>query len=264
MTPPLKQRKARFTTGLPAILNYRGREYPGIGENLSREGMLLVGHLPWPEDSRVRVTLRTPDGRLAVDVDCRVAQVVENAEEGQVRLGLEFRELAPEVARDLDALVARIVEGVGANPLDLLPVRAKPSEVIRALERMPIAHRVSLAKRASPAQRDLLRLDPKPQVLEALARNPHLTPSEAKKLARLQQLLPSTLAVLAADPRWADDDELKVLVATHPRVPIQVAEDVVRELGPMAVRRVLMSPGLNPVTRQKLMASTTQRGNRGS
>lgn len=258
-----KRTEIRFQTGLPAVLHYHGRNYPCLATSLSRSGVLLSGEIPWPSETEVSFTVSNAEGQLRMRLSGRVAHVYQDVGQHKTRVGLEFDSIPEECSRTMDALVARVMEGTDLAPLKLLRAGSPPSEVIKALERIPLAHRISLAKRANPVERGFLRQDPKPQVLEALARNPNLTPTEIKQLVRMHQLLPSTLEFIADDSRWVNDEELKLLVATHPRVSLQVAEEVVETLGEQARRKVLMKPGLNAELRKKLVARATERRRRG-
>lgn len=258
-----KRTQLRFRSGLPATLHYHGRDYPCLATSLSRSGVLLSGEIPWPSETEVTLTISNAEGELRFTLSGRVAHVYQDVEQQQTRVGVEFDRVPRDCREVMEALLSRVVEGTELAPLKLLRPGSPPREVIKALERIPLAHRVALAKRANPVERGFLRQDPKPQVLESLARNPNITPSEIKQLARMHQLLPSTLEFIAEDSRWVHDEELKLLVATHPRVTLQVAEQVIDTLGDQARRKVLLKPGLNPVLRAKLVSRDTERRRRG-
>jgi hypothetical protein len=253
-----KRQAARFGAGLPAILRGRGAEHPCEAIDLSRSGALLVGALPESPESRPLVTIRTSEERLRLDCRVRVVRTARDTD-GQVVIGVRFVDLDDEQVKTLELLIARVVEGSAPAPLRSLPAGAGPEEVRRALEKVSLPHRIALAGRASARERAYLMQDPHPQVLEALARNPTLNLHEAKALLRMHQLLPTTLDSMADDPRWGTDEELKILLATHPRTTVQIAEKVISRLSESGVNRVLQRSGLPLEVKAKLLDPQARR-----
>lgn len=247
-----QRRPARFAAGISAIAHLRGRDYPCEAHNLNRTGVLLIGEIPRPDEPEIETTLRSAGGDLQIRVRGRVAHVSEATETGSIKIGLAFEAVDEATLEALERLVSRVVEGRAPAPLAELASGAPPSEVLAALEKIQLPHRIALAGRALPRERAFLMMDPRPQVLEALARNTGLTLSEAKVLARLSQLLPSTVAVMAEDPRWERDKELRLMLICHPRVQLHVAEKMVSAMNEMEQRKVMQKPGINPVLREKL------------
>ena len=245
------------------MLHYHGRDYICMATALSRSGLMLIGKIPWPSDKAVSVTLTNAESTLELEFMGRVAHVFQDVEKQETHIGLEFALIRSSDRRILETLMARVIEGTDLAPLKLLRPGSPPKEVIKALDRIPLAHRITLAKRANPVERGYLRQDPKPQVLESLARNPNLTPSEIKQLARMHQLLPATLEFIAEDSRWVKDTELKVLLVTHPRIPLKLAEQIVETVSEQVRRKILNKPGLSPVLRDKLLSASTERRRRG-
>jgi len=255
ITPSPKRSASRFKTALPATLHCDEGEFDCHADSLSRTGALLIGTLPWPSNSEVRVSLGDRSARE--EIAARVVHVFED--EAATRIGIEFVELTDSARQTVDGLVSRAVEGRMPAALSELSRGAAPGAVAAALERIPVAHRVALAMRAMPKERLFLMQDPLPQVLEALARNPNITQNEIKTLARKHQLLPATIEAIAKDRRWAKDAELKTLLATHPRINLKVAEKLVESMNEMGQRKVLQTPGLSPALRTQL---TRKFGNR--
>ena len=247
-------RANRFQAGIPAELHYEGKDFPCVGKSVSRTGVLLEGHIPWPADAEVEVTLRTPTGDLRLDATGRVVHVFHTDDVGAIRLGLEFERLTDEQRRTLESLVNRVTESVSPAPLEMLPRGAPLSRVRAALESIPVPHRITLAQRAQLKERVFLREDTNLQVLEGLARNPNISLLEVKILIRKPQLLPTTIELVARDPRWAKEEELNIVLATHPRVSLMVAEEVVSRMNGRSLKKVLRAPGLNPMLRTKLLA----------
>jgi hypothetical protein len=250
---------ARFRAGLPSELLYDGRTHPCAAHDLSRSGVLLVGELPRPEGPTAEVILRSPTGDLELRATVRVKRIEIDEVEQALRIGVEFGALAPEQLAELESLVARVVEDRAPAPLAALPAGASPQQIREALISVPLAHRVTLAGRALPPDRELLLHDPSPQVLDALARNPRLLNHEARKLLLRRDLLPGTLEVLGRDPRWAADEELRLFIITHVRAPFALVDRLVAKLTPAERERVLRRPGLNAGVRAKLMAQLPRR-----
>ncbi len=247
-----KRGASRFLAGLPAVLTWEGDDYVCLAGDLSRSGVLLTGNLPSSSGPLVTVSLSSVAGDLRLTAVGQVARVIEDHENGEVRLGVTFDELTDRQRETLESLVARVVEGVSPAALESLPPDAQPRQIREALERIPVAHRASVAARGAVREREIMLHDSDPQVLDALARNPNLTPPEARVLLRARQLLPRTLQHLARDGRWTGSDEFKLHIACHPNAPLAVAERLVEGLSPDGRRRALVQPGLNPTLRMKL------------
>ena len=251
-THPGKRGRFRFLAGLTATLHYRGQDFNCEATNLSRSGVLLTGAMPPPEEPDLEVTLESSSGDRKVRLRARVARVAHDDETDETTVGLQFEGFDSEQENGLRALLARVVEGVAPAPIMSLGVRTRPNEARKALEKMTLAHRVNLATHAKAIERSHLKHDPNPQVLDALARNPCIHLQELKDLVRRPQILPGTLEIVANDARWKADDELKIIIATHPRVTMKIAEQVVSRMSDVAIRKVLERSGLHPDLREKL------------
>lgn len=251
--------QSRFLASLPATLYHESQEHPCEAFNLSRSGVLLTGRLPQPEEPDLELRIATAAGDLELRTVARVVHVQHDAEQGETKLGLQFMELSAAQKETIDLLVARIVEGRAPAALEGLKRGASEAESRKALKKVSAAHRVALALRGQAREREFLRRDPDPHVLQALARNPRITLPEIINLARVGHLLPSTLEIMSIDPRWSRDDELKILIATHPRVTFQTADRIVSGMGDVVLQRLLSRPGLQPAVREKLMARLTRK-----
>jgi hypothetical protein len=250
--PSNRRQESRFAAGLTAILDAGRGDLPCRAENLSRGGVLLTGALPLDAGPNVRVTLTSTAGDLTLEVSGRVCRVLPDPEGGQHRLGIEFDELGPTDRQVLEDLVARVVEGMSPAAFADLRPGASAAEVREALERVPLAHRVALATRAQSRDREILIQDTNPLVLDALARNPNLTPLDFRALLRVRGLLPRTLQGLARDGKWSGSEEMRILIASHPNTPFADAERLAQTLGPDGRRKLLRRPGVNPALRLKL------------
>jgi len=255
--------KSRFVTALPAVLHADGADVVCRAGNVSRAGALLEGRMPVPGSPDVELTLSTAQGDRSVRVRAQLMHAHEDSESGEVRLGVRFEGLTVDQGEAIDSIVSRVVEGMAPAALALIDPKASVGEIRAALSRITPAHRLTLASRtADPVERGILRHDADPHVLEGLARNPNSNLPEIKTLLRRTDLLPSTLEIVAGDPRWTTDEELKIMVATHPRVTFLTADKVVNQLSPLALDRVVRRPGLQPGVKQKLMVRLSRK-NRG-
>jgi hypothetical protein len=251
--------KPRFLAALPASLRCGEKELPCEAFNLSRSGVLLIGNLPQPEEPDLEVRITTPSGDLELRALARVVHAQSDPASGESKLGLQFSQLEPAQNETIDLLVARIVEGMAPAALDTLPRGASATRTREALKKIPVPHRVALARRGQAREREILRQDPDPHVLDALARNPRITLPEIIALARLPHLLPSTIETMAADPRWKLNDEVRIMLATHPRASFATADRIVSGMSEVVLQRALHRPGLNPGVREKLMTRLSRK-----
>jgi hypothetical protein len=250
-------RGSRFAAGLPAILHLHKNDYECVAYNLSRTGSLVVGQFPSLVGYRVEVTFRYPQGDLSVRLAGRAVRA--DHEEGEDHLALEFMEIDDDKRDALEILLARVIEGHSPAPIEALRPGAPVNEVRRALEQVPVPHRISLATRAKPREREFLCQDTHPQVLEALVRNPNLRPDEARTIAELPHLQPSTLELLSRDPRWANDEAMSCAIVAHPRTPLTLAQRIVDKLKPAAIKKLIQMPGVPPSIRTQLQRKLVRR-----
>jgi len=237
-------RGSRFAAGLPAILHLQKNDYECVAYNLSRSGTLVVGRFPGLAGYRVEVTFRQPQGEMSVRLAGRVVRAEH--EEGDDHLALEFMELDEEKQDALEILLARVIEGHSPAPIETLRPGAPVHEVRRALEQVPLPHRISLATRATPREREFLCQDMHPQVLEALVRNPNLRLPEARSLATVPL-------------RWANDEEVNFAIVAHPRTPLVLARKIVDKLKPPVLKKLIQMPGVPPSIRTELQRRRTRR-----
>lgn len=244
---------SRFRSSLPAVLLVGPVEHPCEAANIGRTGCLLLGPIRSRAGAEVRVRIRTTTGDREVEVPARVVWVDTDPGGVTSRVGVEFGELDDGPREELELMISRVVEGVAPAVFESIGERASPEEIRIVLDKVPLAHRVALARRALPREREILVHDPNPQVLESLARNPQLRPLEIRTMLRLPLLLPTTLQVLARDPRWRSSEELQMLIGAHHNAPMSLAEEIAGRLSPAFVRRMVQLPGLNGTLRRKLL-----------
>jgi hypothetical protein len=244
----------RFKASLPARLIHEGRELHCTAYDLSRNGVLLTGRLPSPESPDVEAIISSAAGDLELRVTAMLVHVQRSEKDGLTKLGLQFQELTAKQTKTVEAMVCRVMEGMAPAALAALSKKASAGEIRQALNDIPLPHRIMFARRGQLKERAIIRHDSSPEVLEALARNPNILLPEILALARVRHLAPATVTLISEDPRWAGNEELKLLLATHPRVTFQTADRIASSLGELALQRLLRRSGLQPGVRKKLMA----------
>lgn len=250
----------RFRIGVSAEVVVGEQTVACEAQNISRSGVLLVGHFPASCPDNLEVALKAPTGPLVVNLSGRVIRLDRDAEGGDDTLALEFVNMDDSRRDALDVLLARLLEAPpSAGGLESLKPGSPPQEIKRVLEAIPLPQRIALATRAGVKEREYLRLDTNPAVLEALVRNPSLTIAEARLVATSVYLSGGTLDVLAVDIRFKEDEELRIAIASHPRVSLGTAEKVTAEFKVPQIKKLLAKPTLNQTLREKLFRRTTQR-----
>jgi len=249
----------RFLAALPAVIHVEGQDVPAQAGDISRSGALLECRLEQPTTPDLEVTLSTATGDRSVRLDARIMHAHQDGE--SLRLGVQFGDMTAAQHDTLALILSRVVEGLAPAALRDIDPAASVTEIRAALGRISQAHRAALAARTTePVERGLLRQDTDAHVLEALARNPNSNLPEIKNLLRRTELLPSTLELIATDPRWPlGDEELRILIATHPRVTFVTADRVASQLTDLGRDRLVRRPGLQPGVKQKLMAQLSRK-----
>lgn len=249
----------RFAADLQAEVRIRGKSHSCTAHDLSRSGVMLIGTVPRPMDGdEIELEVHAPGADLVLRVKGRMARFKRDPAEGDAQLAVSFDVMQPEQQQTLEAMIGRVVQGQAEVSLDELRPGAPPVEVRKVLDRIPLPHRVALATKGKPREREHLRHDSHPLVLEALVRNANLLAHEAREIAKTPTLMPSTLEILAKDQRWERDEDMKVLLITHPRVPIPLAEKLISKLKPVSIRKALERSTLNDMLRTRLLREKTR------
>lgn len=250
-----RSRAFRVEGDIPVGIVEEGGELRCTALNLSRTGMLLVGLPSWPAEPVFSVVIRTPGGDLHAGLRVRAVRTVPVPDGSETQLAVEFLEMSASERQALEFLLQRLLEGRSSAPgrLPEIPPGTPPHEARKILDTVPMPHRIAVAARGGPKERESLLHDQNPQVLDTLARNPMLTSEEARVLASLPLILPNTLATLAHDERWLRDEEVRVAIVGNPRVPFPVAEKVMDTLSAAAKRRALLKPSIHPLVRTALL-----------
>ena len=249
MTEPV-HRAHRFEASLPAVLLHEGNELPCEADNFSRSGLLLAGRSDWPDNDTFKIVLRSASGDLQIPLVVRVVRRIPPSETTGLRLAVEFVGIDEETRERLEFLLRRVIEGRGKAPnLPEIPQGARPHEIRKLLDTVPLSVRVSLAGHGGPKEREPLLHDQQPAVLEALARNPSLLVLEARTLAGSIHSSSSVLTALVTDGRFAGDEELRVMVLAHSKVPPANVEKIAAALSLVALRRALTKSSLTSAAR---------------
>jgi hypothetical protein len=246
----------RIRKGVRAELSLGDRTVECEAQNLSRGGVLLVGDLQGPLEGTVELALMAPTGSLTLHLSARVIRVEPDPGGDGARMALEFVDMDDSRRDAIEVFVARLLEAPAASSFDHLKPGAPPQDVKKALEAIPLPQRISMSSRAPLKDREILRLDSNPAVLEALVRNPGLGVEEARAIAASAYLLPGTLDALANDLRFKDDEALRIAVASHPRVSFPTAEKVTADFKVPQIKKLLARPGVSQALREKLFRRT--------
>ena len=248
----------RFRAGVRVTLDSSDGIVECEAENISKTGVLLVGPLPHPASETLDFTISAPTGTLKVALSGRVVRV-ETDGGGDLRVALEFVGIDDARQAGLDALISRLLQVSAVVQFDQLKPGSPPQEIKKSLEAIPLPQRIALSSRAGPKEREILRQDTQPAVLEALAHNPSLTVAEARLLSASTHLTSGTLEALANDFRFKDDEELRMNVVTNPRVIMSTAERITAGFKVPQLKKLLARPGLNQTLREKLLRRSTER-----
>ncbi|HXV77973.1 MAG TPA: hypothetical protein VD788_16810, partial [Candidatus Polarisedimenticolaceae bacterium] len=82
---------------------------------------------------------------------------------------------------------------------------------------------------------------------------------EIHSLLRRTDLLPATLESIASNPRFNHDEQVRIAVATHPRVTFPTADKIVAQMNEITLDKLIRRPGLQPGVKQKLMAKLSRK-----
>jgi hypothetical protein len=164
------------------------------------------------------------------------------------------RDLYREASQRGDEAVMRLLRSAGGGEHDEVPVRLSPE-----LAEIPLGRRRSLAKGDDPLLLEKLALDPDPQVIANLLRNPRLREAEVVRIAALRTVPTSTLIEVARAPRWSKRTHVRVALARNPNCPLDVALQALGTLPLPELREMRGDPGLPDETRRQVLAEIERR-----
>jgi hypothetical protein len=244
---------SRFQSNLGGTIEADDRESECAVSNLSRTGALVAGKFPPPDSSEVWLTVRSPSGDLKLSLPCKITRTSIDPDNGVCSLGVEFLKIHDEDRPTLEALISRVVEGVSMAGLENLPDNATPQQIRKALETIPLPHRIQVASRGTPKEREIMMHDTNLQVVDALARNPSLLPHEVLAILRTRNILPHTLELIGKDPRWAGSEQVRIKVAAHRSTPPPVADSIISAMPQPMLKKLIRSPDLPAALRDKVL-----------
>ncbi len=197
---------------------------------------------PHASAAAVAVLLRARHLRSAYRVRCEIASHRQSPEVDAIGMvpGLYWRDLArmgsdtrvrPRVRRSADLALSARLPG------------------------MALGERVALARAASPALIQQLRLDPHPRVVAALLDNRRMTEDLLLPLVASAVAASESLRVVARHPRWGVRYPVRAALAGNRRTPVEVALDLLPALRKSELRRVRNDLRLDPnvVRRARLL-----------
>jgi hypothetical protein len=143
-------------------------------------------------------------------------------------------------AEGAEAVVQRLREEAAGESLLALerlirqpvaPLRASqapPADEERQLDRgrgrpLTLGERKALARRPNRETLEKLLLDPHPQVIRGLLRNPRLTEDDVVRLASRRPNNESVLAEIARSTRWIHRARVRLAIILNPSTPIEIA-----------------------------------------
>lgn len=140
-------------------------------------------------------------------------------------------------------------------------VRSSAAAILAVrLPEMEPGERVTLARAAPAAIIPLLLREPDPMVVRAALDNPRTRGEEVVAVVDRPDAPPAILQVVAESPRFAGRDDLRLLIAAHPRTPVVTALKIVNTLPTGALTRLVASESLPALVR---VAATRRLGETG-
>jgi len=110
--------------------------------------------------------------------------------------------------------------------LDLPPLDARldpaPPPLPRAMAKVPLGVRRSLARRNDIGLIERLLCDPDPAVLENLLNNPRITELEVVRMAARSPVREAVLTAIARHPRWGIRQRVRITLAHNPGTPTAI------------------------------------------
>jgi hypothetical protein len=107
--------------------------------------------------------------------------------------------------------------------LDLPPMDARlapaPPPLPKAMAKLPLGVRRSLARRNDIGVIERLLGDPDPAVIENLLNNPRITEAEVVRMAARSPVREQVLTAIARHPRWGLRQRVRVTLAHNPATP---------------------------------------------
>jgi hypothetical protein len=114
---------------------------------------------------------------------------------------------------------------------------------------LTLGERKSLARKSSRAMMDKLLLDPHPEVIRQLLRNPLVTEDDVLRLAAKRPNRPDVLTEIARSVRFIHRAPVRLAVILNPDTPLEIAGPIAGLLMRQELRLVAESTHVSPAVR---------------
>jgi len=164
----------------------------------------------------------------------------------------------------MDDVVQRLREEAAGRSLLALerlirhPVRVGRAEAVSRADRVPfdgrgrpltLGERKSLARRPDRDLMQRLMLDPHPDVIHRLLRNPRVLEDDVVRLAAKRPGRGGVLAVIARSTKWVHRPRVRMALVLNPRTPLEIAARIAGLLLRPELELVAGSPHVPPAVR---------------
>lgn len=112
------------------------------------------------------------------------------------------------------------------------------------LPELSLGEKITLARAAPPPLLGLLLRDSSAEVMRAALENRHTQPEDVAPLLEDESTAPAVLRAIAESPRFGGRDDLRLVIAAHPRTPAAVALRLLGRMEPTDLARLLAEPEL--------------------
>lgn len=129
--------------------------------------------------------------------------------------------------------------------------RAADRRLMARLTTLAVGEKVTVARRGSPRVLGQLRHDPTPRVMAALLENPRLTEGVLLPLLSSDDVQPPVLELIARNRRWGVRHEVRYLLCTNPRTPVQTSLPILPFLRKRELQTVAREVRLPPPVRRR-------------
>ncbi len=129
--------------------------------------------------------------------------------------------------------------------------RAADRRLMARLSSLAVGEKMTVARRASPRVLGRLRHDPTPRVVEALLENPRTTEGVLLPLVSSEDAQPAVLELVARHRRWGARHEVRYLLCTNPRTPVQTSLPILPLLRKRELETVARDVRLPPPVRKR-------------
>lgn len=115
-----------------------------------------------------------------------------------------------------------------------------------ALSGTPLGMRKFMARKPNPTVLEKLLLDPDPDVIHNLLRNPRITEREVLRICSRRPNRPEVLSKVASHPRWFNRYNVKLSIAQNPYTPPPITLQILPQLLTSHLSRIAEMSNLPP------------------